>query len=379
MKKQILIILLVLSSIPAFSQKDTTKVEFKPSGKLWGYTFGDFLYKAHTNSYNMSNTQYAGTAKDFSSFEFRRIYLGYDYDISEHFSSQLILAYEGSTFTTDGLRSVYIKAANLRWKNIFHNSDLVIGAMSTPTYATTSEPYWGYRSLEKTIMDMRKIGGSADVGVSLQGRFNDKGDFGYNLMIGNGSGAKPEADKFKKFYADVYVKAMDQKIVLDLGADNEWAQAVPYQKSKTTYKLFLGYQTKNLTVGIEAFRQVQKNNTIFTEAYPSAVKDTVNALASGVSIFARGPISKKLAYVIRYDYFNPDSKFNENNIYPASYSGVNTESFILAGLDYAPVKNVHLIPNVWYDMYNNRYSAVNGLSRKSNDLSFRLTVHYIFK
>jgi len=378
-KKQLTFILLVLLSISAFSQKDTTKVEFKPSGKLWGYAFGDFLYKAHTNSFGMNNTQYGSIVKDLTSFEFRRIYLGYDYNISEHFSTQLLLAYEGSTFTTDGYRSFYIKAANLRWKNIFHNSDLVIGAMSTPTYATTSESYYGYRSLEKTIMDMRKIGGSSDVGISLQGKFNDKDDFGYNLMIGNGSGAKPEADKFKKFYGDVYVKFVDQKVILDLGADNEWTQSVPYQKSKTTYKAFLAYQGKNFTFGVEAFQQLQKNNTIYTEAAPSTTRDTVNALASGISVFARGNISSKLAFVLRYDYFNPDSKFNLNNVYAASYSGVNTESFVLAGLDFAPVKNVHLVPNIWYDMYKNRYASVNNLSDKSNDLAFRLTVHYIFR
>jgi hypothetical protein len=379
MKKQLLFILLFLVSLNVFSQKDTTKVEFKPSGKLGGYAFGDFLYKAHTNSFNMSNTQYGSTAKDFTSFEFRRIYLGYDYDISEHFAAQLLMAYEGSTFTSDGYRAFYIKAANLRWKNIFHNSDLVIGQTSTPTFATTSEPVWGYRSLEKTIMDMRKIGGSNDVGVSLQGKFNDKGDYGYNLMIGNGSGAKPEADKFKKFYGDVYVKFMDQKILLDLGADNEWAQSVPYQKSKTTLKAFLAYQTKNLTVGLEAFQQVQKNNTIYTEAAPSTAKDTVNALASGISIYAKGTITKKLGYVLRYDNYNPDSKFDANNVYAASYTGVYTESFVLAGLDYAPMKNVHFMPNIWYDMYNNRYSVVNHLSKNSNDLAFRLTVYYIFK
>ena len=379
MKKQLLFILFILLSFNVFSQKDTTKVEFKPSGKVWGYAFGDFLYKAHTNSFNMSNTQYGSTPKDFTSLEFRRIYLGYDYDISEHFSTQLLLAYEGATFTTDGNRSVYIKAANLRWKNIFHNSDLVIGAMPTPSYSTTSEPVWGYRSLEKTIMDMRKIGASADVGISLQGKLNDKGDFGYNLMISNGSGAKPEADKFKKFYGDVYAKFADQKIIVDLGADNEWTQAKPYQKNKTTYKAFLAYQTTQFTIGAEVFQQVQKNNTVFTEAAPSTVKDTVNALASGISIFARGPISKKLGYVVRYDFYNPDSKFNENNIYGGSYTGVFTESLILAGLDYTPVKNVHLIPNIWYDVYKNRNSAVNALPDKSSDLAIRLTVHYIFK
>ena len=226
---------------------------------------------------------------------------------------------------------------------------------------------------------MRKIGASNDVGISLQGKLNDKGDFGYNIMISNGSGAKPEADRFKKFYGDVYVKFMDQKVMLDLGTDNEWSQARPYQKSKTTYKAFLAYQTPKFTIGIEAFQQVQKNSTIFSEEAPSTVTDTVNVLASGVSVFARGPISKKLGYILRYDYYNTDSKFNVNNVYAASYTGVNTESFVLAGFDYTPVKNVHFMPNVWYDMYNNQYSAVNNLSKKSNDLALRLTVYFIFR
>jgi hypothetical protein len=379
MKKPFIIILLSLISLSVFSQKDTTKVEFKPTGKVWGYAFGDFLYKAHTNSFNMSNTQYGGTPKDFNSLEFRRIYLGYDYDISEHFSTQLLLAYEGTSLSSDGNRSVYIKIANVRWKNIFHNSDLVIGAMAPPTFIN-SESVWNYRSLEKTIMDMRKIGASNDVGVSLQGKLNDKGDYGYNLMISNGSGAKPETDRFKKFYANVYAKFMDQKIILDLGADNEWTQSHPNQKSKTTIKVFLGYQTKTFAAGVEAFQQVQKNNSIiYTDLVPPTIQDSVNALASGVSVFARGSITKNLGYVLRYDFYNPDSKFSVNNVYGASYTGVYTESFVLVGLDFTPIKNVHLMPNVWYDMYNNRYNTVNGLSKVSNDLAFRLTVHYIFR
>jgi hypothetical protein len=381
MKKYLIVILLISISISSFAQKDTTKVreEFKPSGKIWGYVFGDIIYKAQTNSFSQSNTQYASTPKNSTSFEFRRIYLGYDYNISEHFATQLILAYEGSTFSSDGARSVFIKAANVRWKNIFHNSDLVFGQMATPTYATTSEPVYGYRSLEKTIMDIRKIGSSTDVGISLQGKLTDNGSVGYNLMIGNGSGSKPEADKWKKFYADVYYKFMDQKFIIDLGADNEWGQHSPYPREKNTLKAFLAYQGDKITVGLEAFQQIQKNNTIYTEPAPSAVKDTANAVASGISVWARGTISKKLSCVVRYDYYTPDTKFSSNNVYPDSYTGVYTESFVLVGLDYTPVKNVHIIPNIWYDRYNNRYSDVNNLSKGSADLAYRITVHYIFR
>jgi len=360
-------------------QKDSTivsKPEFKPTGKLWGYAFGDFSYKAHANSLGQTNTQYASQVKDFTAFEFRRIYLGYDYDISEKFATQLLLAYEGNTLA-DFSRTVYIKSANIRWKNIFHNSDVVFGQMATPTFATTSEPIWGYRSLEKTIMDFRKIGGSNDFGLSLQGKFNDEGDFGYNFMIGNGSGAKPETDKFKKFYGDFYAKFMDQKFIVDIGADNEVGQVSPYHKSKTTLKGMVAFQSSMFTIGIEAFQQIQQNSTIFTNS--AAIKDTTNAVASGISIFARGTLIKdKLMYALRYDYYNPDTKFNKSNTYAAGYTFFN-ESFWMIGLDYMPYKNVHIMPNLWYDMYTNKATAQNNLSKSSNDLVPRLTVYYIFK
>ena len=119
-KLQLIIIVLFLMSFKGFSQKDSaqSKKAFVPSGKLWGYVFGDYTYKLQTNSFNMSNTQYASTPKDFNSFDYRRIFLGYDYEISEKFSSAFLLASEGQT-ASDGSRTVVIKAANLKWKDIF--------------------------------------------------------------------------------------------------------------------------------------------------------------------------------------------------------------------------------------------------------------------
>ena len=45
---------------------------------------------------------------------------------------------------------------------------------------------------------------------------------------------------------------MDQKIILDLGADNEWSQTKPYHKSKTTYKGIFSLSDKNLHAGIRS-------------------------------------------------------------------------------------------------------------------------------
>ena len=83
-KLQLIIIALFLMSFNGFSQKDTaqTKMAFVPSGKIWGLVFGDYTYKLSENTFNMSNTQYATNPKDFNSFDYRRVFLGYDYDIT---------------------------------------------------------------------------------------------------------------------------------------------------------------------------------------------------------------------------------------------------------------------------------------------------------
>src|ERR1700677_3608372 len=65
------------------------------SGRIWGYVFGDFYYKAHSDSLNRGgNNQYTGIPKNRNAFQFRRIYLGYDYNITSKFSAELLLAAE---------------------------------------------------------------------------------------------------------------------------------------------------------------------------------------------------------------------------------------------------------------------------------------------
>ena len=150
---------IILPFNTVFSQ-DTPKSEFKPSGKVWGYSFGDYYFKAHADSANRGNALYSNMPANSNSFEFRRIYLGYDYNISEKFSSEVLLAYEGSSLSSDGARSVFLKSANVRWKDIFKGTDLVAGLHSTPAFPMLQEKIMGYRSLEKLMIDMRKCSNS---------------------------------------------------------------------------------------------------------------------------------------------------------------------------------------------------------------------------
>src|ERR1700739_4573385 len=53
------------------------------SGRLWGYEFGDAYWKSHSDSLARGGSnQYTGIPKNRTAFQSRRIYLGYDYNIS---------------------------------------------------------------------------------------------------------------------------------------------------------------------------------------------------------------------------------------------------------------------------------------------------------
>ncbi len=384
---------LLSGSVDAQTQKPLQDTTFKPGGKLWGYAFGDFYYKTHSDALNRGGAnQYTGIEQGRNAFQFRRIYLGYNYDISPKFSAEVLLAAEDNatnrTGTTSGdllsnnKLSFYIKLANIRWKNIWKGTDLVVGQVATPAFPLLIEPIWGYRSIERTISDIRRTP-SYDLGATLQGKFDpETGNFGYDIMVGNGTSAKPENDKFKWLYGDVYAKFLDKKLVVDLYADYERLNQAPgFHHTRNMLKGFAAYTTPAVTLGVEAFVNHGRQDVVGVQ---NTINDTLSASAKGLSVFARGIIIKdKLGYFARYDTYNPDSKYDD--VTYSAYKGLtstyepnNKESFITAGVDYTPVKNVHFMPNVWYNKYRSQSPLATGSAKKDYDLVYRITFYYVF-
>jgi len=177
---------------------------------FWGYAFGDYAYMGHGDSAGRgTKQQYKGLGAastnqlNPNAFEIRRAYLGYDYKINSKFSAYALLAYEGDQDVNDD-RTVYLKYMYFKWKNIWKGTDLKVGQQATNSFASdyNTEPLLGYRSVEKTIMDMHGVDGSSDMGVTLQGKIwtNKGGDtskvplfIGYSAMIGDNSGNNPVA------------------------------------------------------------------------------------------------------------------------------------------------------------------------------------------
>lgn len=153
---------LLKSATHMFTTSPTTDTVFKPSGSLWGYAFGDFYYKEHADPSGRGGTdQYSGIPAGRNAFQFRRIYLGYNYNITPTFAAEMLMAAEDDFAAGDLLANskftYYIKYANIRWRNIWKGSDLVIGEGATPAFPLLTEMIWGYQSVERTISDLRRV------------------------------------------------------------------------------------------------------------------------------------------------------------------------------------------------------------------------------
>jgi hypothetical protein len=273
-----------------------------------------------------------------------------------------------------------LKLAHIQWKNIYPNATLVLGAQATPGFVFSSEPVWGYRSIEKTLADKNGIIKSTDLGVGLRGSFNNEKDYGYDLLFADGTGQKlPNlvTNRNKKFYADLWAKFMDKKIVVQAYYDIQQTQDNPFSKNTSALKFFAAYATAPLTIGAEVFFQTNTHGSI-DSVQASPPRDTISSSPFGFSVFATAQIIESTLNVFaRFDMFEPDNNYNTTAKY-TTVENTNKETFIVAGLDWTPYKNVHIMPNLWYTSYSNKVTSASGLAKSDNDIVPRLTFFYKF-
>ena len=340
--------------------------EFKPSGNLWGYTFGDYYYMAHSDSLGRGagNVQYkpystgstlnavsgvtptptvnaagditkltiattksnilgSGT-NNFTSanaFQIRRFYLGYDYNISPKLTGYAVLADE-QNLDLSGYNTVYLKFAYLKWSEILPMTNIMVGQLVTPTYAPgayTTEPLMGYRAIERTIIDMHNNDNVSDLGIEVEGKIWNKASkdslkpnfIGYIAEFGNGNGAKPENDGFKTIRVALYSSLMEQKLTFGLFGEFHTVALSPLTQMEHLYKAYLNYKTKRFKIGTEAFTQDWTNSA---QLSTGAWRD---CQMFGWSVFFSGKILENLNYFGRLDIYNPDIRYHNSNVYTA--------------------------------------------------------------
>ncbi|HLZ89008.1 MAG TPA: hypothetical protein VKQ52_17255 [Puia sp.] len=416
-------LLTIASQAQVFVNNDSAFSAGTPkAGRLWGYAFGDFYYKSHSDSLNRGGAnQYTGIPQSRNAFAFRRIYLGYDYNFNKKFSSELLLSAEdnfpagnppstvasGSSgdLLANGKESFFIKLMNVRMKNIWKGTDLVLGEQFTPSFAMLTEKVWNYRSIERTISDIRRTP-SYDLGVGLNGTFDPATkNFGYNLLMATGNSDKPATNSFKWWYGDVWGMFLDKHLILDVYADYQRLNWQPgWHHDRQMLKAFAAWSSQPITVGVEGF---VNNMAVDTKASKiGGGADTIATMANGIAMFVHGDIiTNKLRFFARVDLYNPNSKVDNSkynaysalgspggymtpgykmNFSPSTGSPVTAtstgdptakETFITAGLDFMPFKDIHLEPNLWYEHYASQLATG---TKADNDVVFRLTFFFVF-
>jgi len=373
-------------------------------GKFSGYVFGDYFYNVgkDTAFSKLSRTVVPGN-KDFQAFQIRRVYLTYDNDISDKFTARFrlegnaIAVENGSSSTASrlsgsSLSQLYVKDAYLKWKNVFSGSDLIFGIQPTTAY-DISEGVWAYRSLEKTIMDLRGIISSRDMGVALRGKFDDGGMFQYWVMLGNNSGNDDGTNRHKRMSLNFQIKPA-KNVIVDLNGDyisradiNDPASTtVPkatVANNTLTYSGFVAYNDPSqVMIGVEAFMQSTQNGEVDpTDATGHTLK-SLNAF--GLSVFGYYWFEPELGIVARYDIFNPNTDSN----FPAVPTGTNptgtatyayslTRNYLVAGITYRPDKNVQIIPNIQMETYQTPRNVASPASISAS-VTGRVTFYWVF-
>lgn len=251
---------------------------------------------------------------DYSEFQFTRFYFAYDVKLSDNFAVRYRL--DGDRKADGNKWRPFLKHAYLSWKGLVPTATAYFGIQGTPNWSV-SEKEWGYRGVEKTIMDKNKIGSSADVGAGLKGK---AGAIAYHVLYANGEGySSPESNNFKKIYAQVGFDPVNGlKLSVFIDHETQMKDTVA-----TTYGVFAGYGQDWGKLGVEYFSRDQGDEA---------------KTKSGVSIFGSaklniGDIHGNLFG--RYDIYDPDTDNDSDE-----------KTYFILGYDYQAHKKVHVMPNI---------------------------------
>jgi hypothetical protein len=298
--------------------------------KFSGLMFGDLYYNA--DAINPAN-------RDVNGWQFRRIYITADYTISDNFASRFRLEADQAALSSNGKITTFVKDAWLKWKNIFSGSDLIAGISPTPAY-DVSEGAWGYRSLEKTIMDFYGIVPSRDLGIDLKGKFDEKGSFNYWVKLGDNTGNSPESNKYKRYYGQLQFKPSDNFLFTVYGDFASYAQKTdPFDgqaKANSAFVAagFINYKQGNaFSLGLEGFIRSQQNN--YSPNGSASALETQSGF--GVSVWARAMFTETIGIVGRYDTYDPNTN---------TASSKDQNGLIIGALDFKVAPKVSVMPGV---------------------------------
>ncbi|MEN8376762.1 MAG: hypothetical protein ABFS34_15145 [Gemmatimonadota bacterium] len=283
-----------------------------------GLFFGDYYYVAGHHDADL---------QDANGFWARRMYLTVNTRFNPAWDARVRLeAATPGDFTTSGTMDPFLKDLYVRWRRGNHR--IVVGLSSSPTW-NFIEGQWGYRGVEKTPLDLFKMGSSRDFGIAFQGSIDESRKVRYHVMLGNGASTKAETNKGKKIMGALQFYPTSN-LILEAYADRESRSD---DKDRTTYTGTAVVRGERGRIGLLAARQVR------TEPDEDDVDVDI------LSVFGVLEAGERAHLLARWDRMAspiPDGA-------AISYFRMDPTSegnFFLAGADIMLHDNVHVIPNL---------------------------------
>jgi len=322
------------------------KPEEAPPYKFSGLVYADYYYVVRDHRDEL---------EDENGFWIRRLYFTYDHTLSKALSLRVRLEVNSKgDFETTGVNTPYVKDAWLKWS--FGAHALTFGIEPTANIDFV-DAFQGYRSVEKSPLDLYRWDSSRDFGLLLQGGLGKEKRTRYSFQFGNGSGTGSETDASKAVRGEL-VHRFPAGLVLEGYAD--W-QDRPDGRDVSTLQAFAGWQAKRWRASLQYGRQDRR------ETGP----DGSDLALDFVSAFAWVQVAPRVALLGRVDRsFDPIPNGETTDYMPFSADAKSV--FGLVGVDVTLAKAVHLIPNV----EATRYDETADGTRPGTDVVPRVTLFF---
>ena len=262
-----------------------------------------------------------------NTFDYRRLYLTADAALTEPFRARVRLEATGRSTLDSGRPAPFVKDAWVRWRYAAPGHSVTLGVQPPPLFEV-AESVWGYRSLDKTLID-RTIRDSRDFGLRADGPL--AGPVRYATMIANGNGVQPEDDgaRGKRVYGQLVYTSGPVRATLGAGYTAEQDAPVDgveaVRETSARVSGFVGAVGARARGGAELFYVADDTDAPAVEG-----QDGV-----GVSLFGALEVLPKTSLVARYDFTDDD----------IALSGAD-EHYLLGAVAYRPIPAVAILPNV---------------------------------
>ena len=279
-------------------------------GKISGVGFYDYTY----------NLTEGAIGADKSSFSLNRVYFTYKNSVSDDISFKFQT--DVGNVGEDVRLTSYLKKAQLDWKGPIN---ITLGMQGMNMF-NVIEKTWGFRFIEKSPMDKHEFSSSADMGVGFSGKISS---LSYSILFTNGSGyKKQETDAYKK--TSIQLVYGQKKLVKEYGFNMGTSFSYePYNPNdtKTVMSFFGGFANSCPIFSSNSFR-IGGEFDMHTDSGTDISKQIMALYVSYKAI-------DNLEGLVYLDMYDPDTDANEDS-----------ETYIIAGLNYYPTKGLTITPNI---------------------------------